>query len=90
MREVTQDITIVETGHCNFGNNHLEESREGRKNAKFIDVKPKTGSGGEVATLHDTRRNENLRMLLVNDLQPCGAFQVTWITYYIRMTIQYI
>ena len=77
MREVAEDVAEVEAGHGDFGYYHLEESREGGEHAELFGVKTKTGSGAEVTALHDTGRNEDLGMLLVNTLQASRALQIT-------------
>lgn len=64
-----KDVAVVETGHGKLGNNHLEESRESREHAKFFCVETETGSGGEVATFHDTRWDEDLWMLSMDNLE---------------------
>lgn len=55
MREVTQHVAEVETGHCNLGDYHLEESTESREDTEFVLVKTKTCSGTEVSALHNCR-----------------------------------
>ena len=39
MREVGKHIAIVQSGHGELGDDHLQEGGEGRKNAKLLGVK---------------------------------------------------
>ena len=38
MREVGQHVAFVQTGHGELGNDHLQERREGRENAKLFGI----------------------------------------------------
>ena len=78
MREVAENVAEVEAGHGDFGDDHLEESTEGREDTELVLVETETSGCAEVTTLHDTRGNEDLRVLLVNDLQTGRALKVTW------------
>jgi len=69
MREVTKDIAVIKTSHCDFRNNHFKERRESGENTKLVRCKSKTGSCREVASFHDTGWDEYFRMLLMDDLQ---------------------
>lgn len=77
MREMRENIAVVQPCHGNFGDDHLKEGREGREDTKFIGLEPETSCSREVSSFHDSGRDENLRMLLVNDFQTGRAFQVT-------------
>ena len=79
MREVAQNIAIVQASHCDLRDHHLQERREGGEHAELLSVETETSSSAEVATLHDTGGNEDLRVLLVDDLQASGALEITYI-----------
>ncbi len=66
---MTQDVTVVQTRHGDFGNQHFEEGRECRKDTKLVGVETESSGGGEVATLHDTGGDKHFRVLLVDDLE---------------------
>ena len=76
MREVAEHVAEVKTSHGNLGNHHLEESTEGREDTILALLESETGSGGEVSTLHNTGREEDLRVLRVNYLQAGRALKV--------------
>jgi hypothetical protein len=71
--EVSQDIGIVESGHGQFGEDHLGESRECTGTLVMVWAKvdipentvsvslegSESGSSGKVASLHDTTRDEH-------------------------------
>lgn len=77
MREMAQDIAVVQPRHCELRDDHLEESRKGRKDTEFVCVETETSSSRKVSSLHDTRRYENLGVLLVNNLETCRTLKVT-------------
>lgn len=64
-----QDIAVVETSHCDLGDNHLEESREGREDTELIWSESESSGSREVTTLHDTRGDEDFWVLLVDNLE---------------------
>ena len=66
---MAEDVAEVEAGHCDLGYYHLEESRECGEHAELLRIKAETSSSTEVSALHDSRGNENLRVLLVDDFQ---------------------
>jgi hypothetical protein len=74
---MTENITVVQAGHGDLRDNHLQESGERREDTELISVETKTSSCREVSTFHDTRRNEHLRMLLVNNLKTSGSLEIT-------------
>lgn len=74
---MAQNVTIVQPGHGYLGDDHLQESRECRKDAELVRCKTESGSSRIVATLHDSGRNEDFGMLLMNDFQTGGTFKVT-------------
>ena len=76
VREVAEDVAVVQTSHGDLRDNHLEESRERRENAIFAFFKTKTGCSGEVPPLHDTGGNEDHRVLLVDDLEAGGTLKI--------------
>ena len=78
VREVTKNIAVVQASHGDFGNDHLQEGREGGEDAELVRVEPETGCGREVATLHNAGRDENLGMFLMDDLQTGRALQVAF------------
>ena len=53
MREVAEKVAEVEAGRGDLGNHHLEESGEGREDAKLLSIKTETGGSAEVAALRD-------------------------------------
>ena len=69
MREMRKDIAIIETSHRDFRNNHFKESREGGENTKLVRCKSEAGSGGKVASFHNTRWYKYFGMSLVDDAQ---------------------
>ena len=77
MREVAENVAEVEAGHGDFGDDHLEESTEGREDTELVLVETETSGCAEVTTLHDTGWNEDLRVLLVDNLQTSGTLEVT-------------
>jgi len=77
MREMGEDIAVIQTSHGYFRNDHLKESRERGEDSEFIRSKSKASSSGEVSSLHDTRWNEYFGMLLVNDLETSRPFKVS-------------
>ena len=38
MREMRQYVAIVQSSHCELRDDHLQEGREGRENAKLLGV----------------------------------------------------
>lgn len=76
MREVTEDITKIETGHGNLRDDHLQERRECREHPVLLRIETKTGGSAKVASLHDAGRNKDLRMLLVDDLQTSRPLEI--------------
>ena len=78
MGEMTQNIAVVETCHSDLRNHHLQESGESGEDPEFVLVKTEASRGGEITTLHDTRWNENFRVLLVDDFQTGRSLQIAW------------
>lgn len=76
VREVAEDIAEVEARHSDFGYNHLQEGGERREDTELVLVETKTGSGAEVATLHDSGRDEDLRVLLVDRLETGRSLKI--------------
>jgi hypothetical protein len=76
MGEMTKYIAIIETSHGNFRYDHLQESRESREDAKFLVVEAKACGGREVPSFHDTRRNKDFGMFLMDDFETSGTLQV--------------
>ena len=74
-----KDIAVVETGHGNLGNDHLQEGRESRKDTRLSFLKTKSGGGGEVTAFHDPGCNEHLGVLLVNDLETSRSLEITFV-----------
>lgn len=66
MREMTENVAVVQPSHGDLRNNHLQEGRESRKDAKLVFVEPKPSRGGEIAPFHDPRGEEDFRMLLMD------------------------
>jgi hypothetical protein len=64
---MTKNVAVVESGHSDFRNHHLQESRKGREDTELIRSETKTCSCRKVAALHDAGWNKNFRMLLVDD-----------------------
>ena len=76
MGKVTENITVVQTRHCNFGDHHFEEGRECGEDAKLIVVESEAGGGREVASFHDSGGHEDFGVLLVDDLQSGRSLQI--------------
>lgn len=76
MREMTQDVAVVQSSHGDLGEYHLKESRESGEYTKLVGVESKAGGSGEVSSFHDTRWNEDFRVLLVNGLETRRALQI--------------
>ena len=76
MRKVREHIAIIQTGHSNLRYYHLQERGERRENAKLVWSEAKSGSCGEVAAFHDSRRDEHLRMFLMNPLQSGRSLKI--------------
>jgi hypothetical protein len=74
---MAKDVAVVQASHGDLRDDHLKEGRECREDTELALLKAEAGGGREVATLHDTGRNKDLRMLLVNALETSGALQVT-------------
>lgn len=53
MTEVTQQITVIQSRHGKFRNDHLGEGRESREDALLFTLEAKAGCCGKIATLHD-------------------------------------
>ena len=77
MGEMTEYIAIIETSHGDFRYDHLQESRESRENAEFLVVEAKAGGGGEVPSFHDTRRNKDFGVFLMDYFEASRTLQVT-------------
>jgi hypothetical protein len=76
VREVAEDIAVVETSHGNFRKNHLQERGKGGENTKLVSGESKPGGSGEVAPLHYTRGDEDLWVFLMDHFQTCGTFKI--------------
>jgi hypothetical protein len=74
--EVTEDVALVETSHGELGDDHLQERRERRENTELLLVESESSRGREVTTLHDTRGDEHLRVLLVDGLEAGRALEI--------------
>lgn len=77
MRKVAKNVAVVQASHGDLGDNHFQEGGEGGENTELALVETETSCRGEVATLHDAGRNEDLWVLLVDNLQTGRALQVT-------------
>ena len=77
MREMGEDIAVVQSCHGDLRNNHLKERREGGENAELVSVETKPSGCSKITAFHDTRWNEYLWMLLVNHLETGRSLQVT-------------
>lgn len=76
MRKVTQHITVIQPRHRNLAHYHLQERRERREDALVLAIEAETGGGGEVAALHDAGGDEDVGVVLVDDFEAGGAFEV--------------
>ena len=76
MRKVRKHIAVIQTGHSNLRYNHFQERGERRENAKLVWSEAKSSSCGEVAAFHDSRRDEHLRMFLMNPPQSGRSFKI--------------
>jgi hypothetical protein len=76
MTKMTQHITIIQPRHRQLRHDHLQERAKRRKDAELVRVEPEARGGGEVAALHDPRGHEHFRVLLVDDFEARGAFEV--------------
>jgi hypothetical protein len=74
--EVAKYIAVIESCHGDFRDDHLQERREGREDTELVMIKTETSSSRIVATLHDTGRNENFGVLLVDHLQTSGSLEI--------------
>ena len=75
---MTKDVAVVQTSNSDFRDNHLQEGGERREDTELILVETETCSGTEVATLHDTRRDEDLRVFLVDGLETSRALEIAY------------
>lgn len=78
VREVAENVAEVQTRHSDLRDNHLQEGGERREDTELILVETETCSGTEVATLHDTRRDEDLRVFLVDGLETSRALEIAY------------
>lgn len=78
MREMTEDVAVVQSCHGDLRNNHLEERREGGENTELVSVETKAGGCSEVTAFHDTGWNEHFGMFLVDHLETSRTLQVAW------------
>ncbi len=74
---MAEHIAIVQPRHRDLRHDHLEEGREGRKDAKLVGLEAKARCSGEVTALHDPRRNEHLGMFLMDHLQTSRTLEIT-------------
>ena len=78
VREVREDVAVVEAGHGELGDDHLEEGAEGAEDTELLRIEAETCRRGEVATLHDTGLDEDLWMPGVDDLETSRALEIGW------------
>lgn len=78
MREMRQDITVVQSCHRNLRNDHFKESRKRREYTEFIRRKAKSGGRRIISAFHDSRWNEDFGMFLVDDFQTSRTLEVTF------------
>lgn len=76
MREVAEDVAVVQSRHSDLRNNHLKECRKGGENAELVRVETEASSCSKVTTFHDTGRNEYFGMFLVDHLETSRALQI--------------
>mmetsp|Transcript_18498 Transcript_18498/g.60713 ORF Transcript_18498/g.60713 Transcript_18498/m.60713 type:complete len:518 (+) Transcript_18498:204-1757(+) len=76
VREVAEDVGVVEPRHGHLRHAHLEEGSERREDRLLALVHAEPGGGLEVSALHDARLDENVGELLVDHLEPRRALQV--------------
>ena len=77
MREVAQNVALVETCHRDFRDHHFKERRKCGEHAKLILVEAESSGGGEVAAFHYARRYEDFWVLLVNRLEARRSLQIS-------------
>lgn len=75
--KMREDIAVVETGHGDLGDNHLQEGRESGEDSSLALLETKSSSSGEVSALHDSGSNEYLGMLLVDNLETSRSLEIT-------------
>ena len=77
MREMAENIAIVQPRHCDLRHDHLEEGRECREDAKLVGLEAKARSSGEVTAFHDPGRHEHIGVSLMDHLQTSRTFEIT-------------
>ena len=73
---MAKNVTVVQTGHGELRDDHLQERRESREDTELVRIESETGRRGEVTTLHDTRRDEDLGVSLMDDLQTGRTLKI--------------
>ena len=76
---MAEDVAEVEPRHGDLRDDHLQEGREGGEDAVLLRVETEASSCAEVSALHDTGGNENLRVLLVDDLEAGGTLKIAYV-----------
>ena len=74
--EVGEDIGLVEAGHGDFGDHHLEKGGEGAEDPLPARLGAETGGHREVVALHDAAVDIDLGIVLADMVQAAGAFEV--------------
>lgn len=81
MREMAKNIAVVEARHGDLRDDHFQECRESGEYTKLVFVESESGCSGEVASLHDTRCDEDFGVFLVNDRQTGGSLEITYLKW---------
>ena len=76
---MAEDIAEVQSRHSDLRDDHLQESTKGREHAELVLVETEAGSSAEISALHDSGRNKDLRVLLVNDLETGGTLKIAYV-----------
>ena len=78
MREVAENIAVVQSCHGDLRNNHLKECREGGENTELVSIEAEASGRSKVTAFHDTGWNEHFGMFLVDYLETSRTLQVAW------------
>ncbi len=74
--EVGEDVGVVEPGHGDLRDHHLEEGREGAEDSLSPRFRAESGGHGEVVALHDAGVDIDLGVILADMVQAAGTFEI--------------
>lgn len=78
MREAAEEIAVVQPGHGNLRDTHLEEGGGSGEGPLLPLIRAETSSSEKVSTLHDTGGDEDfIRMLLMDDEETSRSRKIT-------------